>query len=152
MTRRHLFVIAAFALTAGESMAQETTTGSIAGRVIDSQGLALPGATVEVVSGQGTRTFVTDSAGRFVAPFLVPGLHSVRVSFQGLRTVERNGIPLASASARLHPLGVGLRRPSSTAPHRGRVSRRRQVPPRRRQLSQIPMSRRLTDVLYVALA
>ena len=30
--------------------AQETTTGTIAGRVIDSQGLPVPGATVTVVS------------------------------------------------------------------------------------------------------
>ena len=32
-------------LTAALARAQETTTGSIAGRVVDAQGLAVPGAT-----------------------------------------------------------------------------------------------------------
>lgn len=155
MTRRYLFVIAALALTAGESMAQETTTGSIAGRVIDSQRLALPGATVEVVSGQGTRTFVTDGAGRFVAPFLVPGLHSVRVSFQGLRTVERNGIPLRLGE-RLDftfTMVVGLAEAvdvTGAAPVVDVSSTTAGTTVEGEQLSQIPLSRRLTDVLYVA--
>jgi outer membrane receptor protein involved in Fe transport len=69
--------------------AQETTTGSIGGQVLDSQGLALPGATVSVAAAQGTQTFTTDSQGRFFAPFLTPGKYTVRVELQGFKPVER---------------------------------------------------------------
>ena len=155
MMRRYLFVIAAFVLSAGGTTAQETTTGSIAGRVVDSQGLALPGATVEVVSAQGTRTLVTDGTGRFVAPFLVPGIHSVRVSSQGLQTVERNGI-LLRLGERLEftfSMTVGLAESvevAGTAVVVDLSSTTAGTNVEGAQLSQIPLSRRLTDVLYVA--
>ena len=41
---------------AAVAAAQDTTTGSISGRVADSQNLPLPGATVTVISPQGPRT------------------------------------------------------------------------------------------------
>ena len=50
-----------------------------ADRVVDAQGLAIPGATVIVTGARGSRTFVTDPDGRFLAPFLTPGRYSVRV-------------------------------------------------------------------------
>jgi len=72
--------------------AQETTTGSIAGRVVDAQHLAVPGATVTVVSPQGPKSFTTDQDGRFYAAFLTPGTYDVKVEMQGFRTVERKGL------------------------------------------------------------
>jgi len=72
--------------------AQETTTGSIAGKVIDAQGAVIPGATVVVNSPQGAKTFVTDSQGRFFAPFLTPGDYSVRVELAGFSPVEQKAI------------------------------------------------------------
>ena len=51
----------------------QDTTGTIAGRVVDAQGLALPGATVTVTGSQGDKTAVTDNEGRFTVPFLMPG-------------------------------------------------------------------------------
>lgn len=65
--------------------AQEATTGAIEGQVVDAQGLAIPGATVTVTSAQGTRTFVTDADGRFLAPFLTPGTYIVAVELAGFR-------------------------------------------------------------------
>src|SRR5262245_12969244 len=67
-------------LIAGSARAQETTTGSIAGRVVDAQALALPGATVSVTTPQGPLTFVTDAEGRFFAPFLTPGRYALDVT------------------------------------------------------------------------
>ncbi len=61
----------------GNVVAQEATTGAIEGQAIDAQGLAIPGATVLVTGVQGTKTFVTDTEGRFLAPFLTPGVHTV---------------------------------------------------------------------------
>ncbi len=51
-------------------LAQESTTGSIAGKATDAQGGGLPGADVTLSSGQGERTVVTDGRGRFLVPYL----------------------------------------------------------------------------------
>ncbi len=83
---------AAGASGATDAMAQETTTGSIAGRVADPQGLAIPGATVTIVSPQGTRALTTDSDGRFFAPFLTPGEYEVKVDLSGFSSVDRQNI------------------------------------------------------------
>ena len=62
----------------GYLLAQDTT-GSVGGRVVDAQGLAVPGAAITITGAQGTRTLTTDQEGRFFAPLLVPGvLHSPR--------------------------------------------------------------------------
>ena len=45
-----LLVVASF----GFASAQETTSGSITGTVVDAQGAPVPGATVTVTSNQGT--------------------------------------------------------------------------------------------------
>ena len=71
----------------GLAAAQETTTGAIEGQVVDSQGLAIPGAIVTVTGSQGAKTFVTDAEGRFLAPFLTPGVHDLQVDLQGFATV-----------------------------------------------------------------
>ena len=54
-------------------LAQESTTGSIAGKATDAQGGGLPGADVTLSSGQGERTVITDGRGRFLVPYLTPG-------------------------------------------------------------------------------
>jgi hypothetical protein len=81
-------------LNAFEVTAQETTTGSIAGQVVYPQGLPIPGASVEIISGQGTKEIVTDELGRFAVPFLAPGQDTVPVRLQGVRTVEQGPIDL----------------------------------------------------------
>jgi hypothetical protein len=100
---RHLWLrrlaalaVAGVTLAASVARAQEATTGTIAGQVLDSQGLAIPGASVTVTSPQGQRTFVTDAEGRFHAAFLTPGAHDIRVELQGFRpvTLERVDVQL----------------------------------------------------------
>ena len=39
----------------------QDTTGTISGRLVDAQGLPVPGATVSVTGVQGTRTVVSDA-------------------------------------------------------------------------------------------
>jgi hypothetical protein len=68
------------------------TTGTINGRIVDPQGLAVPGATVTVTGPQGARTTVTDSTGRFTVPFLIPGTYNVKAELQGFKTIEQNNI------------------------------------------------------------
>jgi hypothetical protein len=67
------------------------TTGSIEGRVTDSNGEALPGVTVSAASPtlQGTRTAVADRAGLFRFPAVPPGEYTVRADPPGFRSVEK---------------------------------------------------------------
>lgn len=66
----------------------QATTGTLAGRLIDAQGLAVPGATVTVTGPQGSRSFVSDAEGRYSAPFLTPGIYDVRAELQGFKSVD----------------------------------------------------------------
>src|SRR5687767_1301804 len=71
----------------------QSTTGTIEGTVLDANGAALPGASVEVkISATNfTKTFETDEDGRFVALSLPPGKYTVTVTKQGFaKTVIEN--------------------------------------------------------------
>jgi hypothetical protein len=83
-----LLVVASFGLAS----AQETTSGSLAGTVIDAQGAPVPGATVTITSAEGPKTVVTDTNGRFFAPFLTPGRYAVKVELTGFSPVEQKNI------------------------------------------------------------
>src|SRR5712691_8334970 len=85
-------LLLAFVLALTGLAAAQETTGTISGRLLDAQGLAVPGATVTVTGPQGARTVVTDSTGRFVAPFLTPGAYSLRAELQGFKAVEQKDI------------------------------------------------------------
>src|SRR5262249_32090804 len=83
-----VLVLAGFGLAS----AQETSTGSLTGQVVDSGGAAVPGATVTVTSGQGSKTFISDSNGRFFAPYLTPATYTVKVELAGFSPVEQKNI------------------------------------------------------------
>src|SRR5687767_6173833 len=71
----------------------QSTTGTIEGTVLDANGAALPGASVEVKNSATnfTKTFETDEDGRFVALSLPPGKYTVTVTKQGFaKTVVEN--------------------------------------------------------------
>jgi outer membrane receptor protein involved in Fe transport len=79
-------------LAAVPSFAQ--TTGRIEGRVLDSSGAVLPGATM-TVSGpnlQGTRTITSDTDGRFRFLALPPGTYTVKGELPGFSTVEQSSV------------------------------------------------------------
>ena len=80
--------------------AQGDQAGAIRGRLISSDGLALPGVTVTVQSAalQGTRAAVSDVNGNYAIPGLPAGDYTVRLELQGFATVERRAsLPLGSA-------------------------------------------------------
>ena len=72
--RRAIVFVGLLAFFAGPAVAQ-TTTGSIAGKIVDSQGLPVPGATVTLTgpSLQGARTAVTSNEGAYLFRDLPPG-------------------------------------------------------------------------------
>jgi outer membrane receptor protein involved in Fe transport len=93
MKRRTLAVLAGIAmLLAGTPVFGQTNpTGTLSGKVVDAQQLALPGATVTATSPalQGARTTTTTENGDFVLPFLPPGEYTVTVELAGFATVTR---------------------------------------------------------------
>ncbi len=83
------------ALVAAPTAAQ-TSSGSIAGVVVDSQQAAIPNASVTAVEQEKKTTFSTktDAAGRFVFPQLLPGRYNIMVESQGFKKTERKDINL----------------------------------------------------------
>ena len=76
-------------LVAVATGAAQITTGTIAGRVADAQGLALPGATVTITSpAQGTRlaSVTTDAEGLYVVPSLPAGVYVVEAVMPGFQS------------------------------------------------------------------
>jgi hypothetical protein len=84
-------LVALLVASSGLVFAQETT-GTISGRVLDSQNLAVPGAVIIVTGPQGEKRVVSDADGRYSAPFLTPGLYDIRAELEGFKTVERKGV------------------------------------------------------------
>ncbi len=89
--------ISLVALCTGAGLAQ-TTSGSIAGNVIDSQQAAVANATVTATeeSKNFTLTATTDSDGRFVFPQTPPGNYILKVEATGFKKLERKGVALVS--------------------------------------------------------
>jgi hypothetical protein len=78
------------------SSAPAQTQGEITGEVSDVSGAVMPGATV-LVTNQGTnarRQVVTNGAGVYSFPSLLPGMYQVRVEKVGFQSLVRSGIEL----------------------------------------------------------
>ena len=74
-------------------LAQELTTGTIAGKVVDPTGRGIPGAVIIATSQFGTRTAETDAGGGYILPFLRPATYTVRAEAPGgFTTVIRNDV------------------------------------------------------------
>ena len=89
----------------------QTITGRIDGRVTDSSGAVLPGATITIVNtGTGlTVTQVSDDNGTYTATNLPVGNYTVTAELEGFRRAQRTGVQLG-ADGRLSAdftLGVG---------------------------------------------
>ncbi|HEU4479799.1 MAG TPA: carboxypeptidase regulatory-like domain-containing protein, partial [Pyrinomonadaceae bacterium] len=89
-------------------MAQQSTTGSIEGTVVDANGAALPGASVEVknTATNFTRTLTTDEDGRFVALSLPSGKYTVTVTQQGFATNVVENVELTVGRALALPISM----------------------------------------------
>lgn len=80
--------------------AQGKLTGSITGKIIDSEGIALPGCnvTVEGPALLGQNTFVTTETGSFRFPALPPGSdYTLTIEMSGFKTVVRKGLRVSVA-------------------------------------------------------
>ena len=149
---------AAIALLLGivtTGFAQETT-GAVRGRVVDAQGLPVPGVTVTVTGPQGAQTAVADSEGRFNFPFLTPGTYGVRAELPGFKGAERKGIVVSLGQVVDTPLKMevgGVTETVSvtaTSPVIDTTTTTVGATLDSEMLRRVPIGRRVSDTLYMA--
>ena len=93
-----LFVIAA-AVEPGWS---QESRGTVLGRVTDSTGSVVPGATIQIANVETGVTLkgATNGEGNYFFSFLIPGMYSVTAEREGFKRIVRNGIEV-NVNARL---------------------------------------------------
>src|SRR5262245_58319521 len=96
---RRLACALAFTLLASSAHAQ-FDSGQISGIVKDTQGAAVPGATVRVTneSTRLERSYTSDHSGYYVAPLLPPGRYQVVGELSGFRKFVKTGVTLDSGA------------------------------------------------------
>ncbi len=77
-------------LSAGASA--QTTTGTMSGRIVDSQGLALAGVTVTVTGPnlQGALSVVSTATGDYIVPRVPPGTYTVSFELSGFERQQKS--------------------------------------------------------------
>ena len=105
-----LCLLISIAMAAGVVAQTQSTTGTIQGNVLDANGAAIPGATVEIknLGTNLTRTITTDEEGRFVALSLPPGKYSVTVSNKGFATLVLESTDLTVGQALNLPFNMKI--------------------------------------------
>lgn len=96
-------ILFTFALLAPRSTVAQVSGATLSGTVTDSTGAVVPKAEVAIKNeGTGeTRSVVTDAAGFYSAPNLVPGKYDVTVSATGFSTAVQNGVTLTVGAQQL---------------------------------------------------
>jgi hypothetical protein len=149
------FLAALSLVFTGLAVAQETT-GTVSGRIIDPQRLAIPGATVTITGPQGSRTVVTNAGGRFTVPFLTPGQYTVRAELQGFRPIEQRNVNVSlgqTVDLNLQMQVGGLAETvevQASAPIVDTQSTTTGAILDSELFERVPVGRRVTDTLYLA--
>ena len=92
-----LMATLAFSLPAFAQGGSVGSTGTIFGRVTDSQGAVLPGVMVVATSPamMGNQTAVTNEQGNYRFPAVPPGVYGVSYELSGFNTLKREGIQIS---------------------------------------------------------
>src|SRR5580704_8962281 len=95
MSKLSRLIFASVFVLASSGYAQNIS-GSMAGRIVDQQGAAVPGASVTTAEPNRkiSVTAKTNDAGEFVFPGLQPGNYTLTVEAAGFKKLEKPGIPL----------------------------------------------------------
>ena len=91
-----ILAFAAAALLAANAVAQ-TSTGQIAGTILDQTGAVIPGAYVRITNTETdelVREIQSNEVGRFSAPLLRPGVYSVAAEVEGFKQRVQSDIQL----------------------------------------------------------
>ncbi len=86
-----VLVLFALLLAPAAASAQRATTGTVTGRVVDSSGAVLPGATITLQSPEALGQFsaVSDTSGLFRVANLPPATYDMKAELSGFQTVIR---------------------------------------------------------------
>ena len=156
MKRLCIVVFALITCSVAARASAQDTTGTISGRIVDAQGLALPGVTVTATGSQGPKTAVTDTTGRFNIPFLTPGPYSVRAELEGFNPIDRAGVQVRLGQMVEMPLTMQVGTLTETvdvhggAPPVDTTSTTIGASLDSTTLSRLPVGRRFSDTLYLA--
>src|SRR3954462_13739321 len=88
-------VLVTLALCAAATASAQVQTGSILVKAVDQQGAVMPGVSITISSPvlvAGSMTGVTDTAGAYRFPSLVPGTYEVKLELSGFQSIVRPGI------------------------------------------------------------
>lgn len=101
-------LLVSLVFVAGVAAQTQSTTGTIQGTVLDANGAAVPGATVDIknIDTNFSRNLVTDEDGRFVALSLPPGRYTVTITRQGFATLIVEQADLTVGQALNLPLSM----------------------------------------------
>ncbi len=96
---RFVYVALLLALASTPAFAQSSSTSSLSGVVVDTDGGAIPGATVVVKNNATSVTAeaVSNASGQFSFPGLDAGTYTVTVSLTGFKTFVANDVRLLAA-------------------------------------------------------
>jgi hypothetical protein len=86
-----VLVLFALLLAPAAASAQRATTGTVTGRVVDSSGAVLPGATITLQSPEALGQFsaLSDTSGLFRVANLPPATYDMKAELSGFQTVIR---------------------------------------------------------------
>ncbi len=92
--RLAFLLVAVLSLWSSLALGQGETTSAIVGQVTDSTNAAIAGAIVTATNREtgATRKAVTDGAGRFDFPQLMPGAYSVTVEAEGFKPAQNDNV------------------------------------------------------------
>ena len=148
--------LAALALACTSVAVAQETTGTISGRIVDSQQLGVPGVVVTVTGPQASRSAVSDIAGRFTVPFLTPGVYSVKAELSGFRTFQQANVRVSLGQTVDLPIAMQVGGVNETVnvaadtPVIDTSSTTTGAVLSSDNLANIPVGRRVSDALYLA--
>src|SRR4051812_305929 len=89
--RSRFALVLALALLPALAFGQRTTTGTVAGKIIDASGAVVPGVTISVSSPEALGQFsaVTDAQGLYRVTNLPPATYDIRAELTGFHTIIR---------------------------------------------------------------
>jgi TonB-dependent receptor len=100
LTRLSLLWVAALLALSGAALAQ-AAGGTLIGKVVDAQGIPVPGVTVTATESQTnvTRTATTNQSGQYVFSGLKEGLYRVEAEYTGFKKFTRDSVEVKSGSS-----------------------------------------------------
>ncbi len=87
------------------------TTASLSGAVTDPTGAVIPGAKITLTNDStgAERVTITNGAGEFIIPALIPDKYSIHIAVKGFKSYEQHGLQLtAGAAAQMPPIKLAI--------------------------------------------